>query len=35
MHINLVADSLELAYWSKCLREPQGSFDLPIYANID
>ena len=25
----------ELAYWSKCLREPQGSLDLPTYANFD
>ena len=24
-----------VAYWSKCLREPQGTFDLPTYANFD
>ena len=24
----IIADSLELAYWSKCLLEPQGTFDF-------
>ena len=35
VNTTLIADSLELAYWSKCLREPQGTFNLPIYVNFD
>ena len=32
---HLIGDSLKLAYRSKCLREPQGTFEFTIYANFD
>ena len=28
------ADSLQLAYWSKCLQEPQGSFEFTILCKF-